>query len=258
MNASPPTRNPLIGKVALITGGAKRVGRAIALRLAQEGMDISFTFNTSHNEAETTKKQIENLGRQVQAIRVDLSQPNAAEQIHQAFTSRFNRLDALVNNASSFMATSLGHVTPSDFQHLMLINAMSPLMLIQKFTSLLSAQYDHDKQTGRVVNIVDEHVVGQPLKNHVVYSASKAALTQITKTCALELAPQITVNAIALGVVAWSESSTMPYREQYLTRVPLERTGEVEDAASTVMFLIRDAGYCTGQVIAIEGGRSLT
>ena len=259
MNTSPPIGNSLLGKVALITGGAKRVGRAIALRLAQEGMDIAFTFNTSREAAETTKKQIEDLGRQVQAIRVNLSEPNAADQIYQVFTSRFNQLDALVNNASSFIATPLEQITPSDFQELMIVNAMSPLMLIQKFTSLLSAHYDQeDPQTGRIVNLVDEHVLGRPLKHHVAYSASKAALAQITKTCALELAPKITVNAIALGVVAWNDASTMPYRKQYLARVPLERTGDVEDAAATALFMIRDAGYCTGEIVRIDGGCSLT
>lgn len=259
MNASEPMRNPLAGKVALITGGAKRVGRAIALRLAQEGMDIAFTFNTSHEEAETTKQQIQQLGRQVQAIRADLSEPSAAEYVHQTFSSRFNRLDALVNNASCLTATPLGQVTPSDFQQFMAINAMAPLMLIQRFTALLSAGDNHpNRQTGRVVNLVDEHVLGPPLKNHIAYSASKAALAQITKTCALELAPKVTVNAIALGVVAWPESSTIPYQEQYLTRVPLERTGDVEDAAATVLFLIRDASYCTGEIVRVDGGRSLT
>lgn len=260
MNA--PTSHPLGGQVALVTGGAKRVGRAVALRLAQEGMDIAFTFNTSASEADATARQIQQMGRRAHAIKVDLASPDAVNHVHEGFRRCFDRLDVLVNNASSFAPSPLGQVTPGGFAHHMTINALAPLLLIQKFTSMLSApttdRGDITPGTGRIVNFLDMHVSGPPLKNFVAYNASKAALLEITKTCAVELAPHVTVNAVAPGVVAWPESISAQFRDRYLQRVPLARHGSPDDAAAAVLFLVRDAGYCTGQVITVDGGRSLT
>jgi len=108
------------------------------------------------------------------------------------------------------------------------------------------------------VNFIDIHVMGEPLRHYAVYNCSKAALMEITATCAIELAPRITVNAIAPGVVAWAESYDEAMRRDYMTRVPLARPGTPEDAAAAVLFLVRDASYCTGQVIRLDGGRFLT
>ena len=255
-------RCSLAGRVALVTGGAKRVGRAISLRLAAEGMDIALTFNTSACDAMHTVRQIQNMGRRAHAIEVDLAQANAADHVYRVFTSKFERLDALINNASCFTATPLGQITASDFQQHMTVNAMAPLMLIQNFTPLLSAGFDSQRgdpsSTGRVINLADEHVLGKPLKNFAAYNASKAALVEITKSCALELAPKVTVNGIAPGVVAWNDSSTAQWREAYLASVPLARIGSGEEVAAAALFLVRDAGYCTGQIIPVDGGRGLT
>ncbi len=263
MNTPTPTStpdSPLANRVALVTGAARRVGRAIALRLAQQGMHVAFTYHTSTDDAQRTAQQIEQLGRRAMPIRIDLSDPYAADRVHDAFTSQFNSLHALVNNAAVYAPTPLNRVTPSDFHHHMAVNALAPLMLIHKFAALLGAghRFDDPATVGRVVNLLDAHTLGQPQKKYINYSASKAALLDITKTCALELAPKVTINGVAPGVVAWNEAATPKQRDQYLSRVPLARHGTPEDAAAAVLFLIRDAHYTTGHVVHLDGGRLLT
>lgn len=253
--------NLLAGKIALVTGGAKRVGQAIALRLAHEGMDIALTFHTSAAEARKTAQQIQQMGRHAHTIQADLTQPDAADDIHDQFTQRFGRLDALVNNAACFAPTPIGTITPDDFTRYMAVNAGVPLMLIQKFAPMLGAAFDRDRPatTGRVVNLTDAHITpsGPSHRGHTVYNASKAALLEITRSAAVELAPKVTVNALAPGVVAWSDTISPEQRQRYVERVPLARAGTVDDVAGTALFLIRDAHYCTGQVILLDGGRTL-
>lgn len=247
--------NHLSDKTALVTGAAKRVGRAIALRLAQEGMHVAFTYNTSSTEAQETAHRIEQLSRRAHAIQADLTQPDAIDRVFDAFSQRFGSLYALVNNASLFLPTPLGQITPDSFHRHIAVNALAPLLLTQRFAPLLAASYkpDDPATAGRIVNLLDT----QPHRNHAAYNASKAALMQITQTTALELAPKITVNAVAPGVVDWAPGSTPEQQHRYLARVPLNRAGTPEDAAATVAFLIRDAHYCTGQTIRVDGGRSL-
>lgn len=253
--------NLLTDKVALVTGGAKRVGQAIALRLAREGMDIALTFHTSDDEAQQTVQQIRQWGRQVHTIQADLAQPDAAEIIYDQFTQQFDRLDALINNAACFAPMPIGTITPDDFQRTMAVNAGSPLMLIQKFAPMLGAAFDPDQPatTGRIVNLADAHITasGASHRGYSAYNASKAALLEITRSAAVELAPKVTVNALAPGVVAWSDAINPEQRKRYLARVPLARAGTPDDAASAALFLIRDAHYCTGQVILLDGGRTL-
>ena len=263
------TNNALAGQVALVTGGAKRVGKAIALTLAQQGMDIAFTYNTSEAKAAETLAEIEQLGRQALAIQIDFELPNATEAVHNAFTKRFDRCDALINNASSFEQTPLLELTQDSFDKQMAINARSPVMLMQAFAPMLKANAILDetnepayrgstKHLGRIVNFVDIHVMGQPLRGFMAYNMAKAALMEATMTAALELAPFVTVNGIAPGVVSWADSYTEPQRERYMQRVPLGRPGTPDDAAAAVLYLVRDADYCTGQIIRLDGGRLWT
>lgn len=247
-------------KVALVTGGARRVGRAVALKLAKAGYDLAITYRTSSDAANEAVEVIQALGRQAMAIQVDLSQPEAADHVHRLFTQGFDRLDALINNASFFEACPLRSVTDTLFDKAMAVNARAPLLLIRKFAPLLAAGGDFDEPhtLGRIVNFVDIHVMGQPLPGYVAYNASKAALYEITMTLSQELAPLITVNGIAPGVVAWPDAYSDEERRQYLKRVPLGRAGTLDDAATAVLFLVRDAHYCTGQIVKIDGGRLLT
>jgi NAD(P)-dependent dehydrogenase (short-subunit alcohol dehydrogenase family) len=252
--------NHLNGKVALVTGAAKRVGKAIALKLAEAGMDVAITYNSSEDEAKETVAAIEALGRKSLAIRADFARADAADLVHADFRMTFTRCDALVNNASGFEAGSIANVTADEFDYNMAVNARTPLLLIRNFAGMLGAhaRVDDPASLGRIVNFIDIHVMGQPLKHFVAYNASKAALMEVTMTAAMELAPKVTVNALAPGVVAWAESYTPEQREQYMRRVPLGRPGTPEDAAAAALYLIRDAHYCTGQIIRLDGGRLLT
>lgn len=250
----------LAERVALVTGGARRVGRTVAIELARAGMHVAITCNRSRAEADEVIGAIQRMGRQAIAIAVDMTETNAAATIHAEVASRFGRLDVLVNNASTFASTPFGTVSASDYDRNQAINARTPLMLIQHFATMLGAHYDSGDPSspGRVVNFIDIHVLGEPLKHYIAYNCSKAALMEVTSTCAVELAPRVTVNAIAPGVVAWAESYSEEMQREYMTRVPLERPGTPEDAAAAVLYLVRDAAYCTGQVIRLDGGRSLT
>lgn len=246
----------LVGTVALVTGGAKRVGRAVALRLAAAGMDVAVTYRAGGAEADEVVGMIEQLGRRAVAIQVDLAGACAAEQVYRDFQNHFDRLDALVNNASAFDPSPFGQITVGSFDENMALNVRAPLMLIQQFAPMLAAHYP--KGLGRIVNFIDIHVLGQPLKGYMAYNVSKAALKEVTMTAAMELAPNVTVNAIAPGVVCWAPSYTTDERSRYMTRVPLGRPGTPQDAADAVLFLVRDAVYCTGQILKLDGGRLLT
>ena len=250
------TVHALSGRVALVTGGARRVGRAVALGLAEAGMDVALTYRSSRDEAEEVVDCIAKMGRQALAIEADLGRTDAAEGVHRRFVERFTRLDALINNASTFEPGAIGGLDAVAFDAAMAVNARGPMLLMQQFAPMLAA--DYPANCGRIVNFIDIHVLGQPLAGYMAYNASKAALYEITKTAAIELAPKVTVNAIAPGVVAWADSYTEAERAAYLTRVPLARPGTPGEAASAVLFLVRDADYCTGQVIRLDGGRFWT
>jgi pteridine reductase len=216
--------------VALITGAAKRVGATIARTLRAAGYDLALHY------------------RQSQADLADLTQP---ERIVEACISRFGRLDALVNNASSFFPTPIGRVTAAQWDDLFNSNARAPLFLAQAAAPALRAAH------GAIVNLVDIYAQ-RPLAGHPVYSMAKAALAMMTLALAKELAPEIRVNGVAPGAVLWPESGKA-YADQaeLIARTPLQRAGSPQDVATAVLFLLRDAKFTTGQIIAVDGGRSI-
>ncbi|MDX1682095.1 MAG: SDR family oxidoreductase [Phycisphaeraceae bacterium] len=247
--------------VALVTGGARRVGRAVALELGRAGWDVAITYRTSGEAAEEVVNELEAMGRQALAIEVDFNNPGpAAETVGEAIESTFGRLKALVNNASCFDPSPLADVDDATLDRNLNVNARSPLKLIQRLGGLLADGADPDEPAtiGRIVNFIDIHVLGEPLAGYLAYNCSKAMLREITQTAAVELAPHVTVNAIAPGVVAWADHYTEEMKENYMERVPLGRPGTPDDAAATVKYLVCDAHYCTGQVIRLDGGRFLT
>lgn len=251
--------------LALVTGGAVRLGRAIALALARDGFDIVFTWHTSAQPARDLSTRIRRLGRLALPIRIDLSKSTAPARLRQALLTRLpagaaHRLSVLINNAAIYQPTPLARLTPADFDRHLAINARAPLLLIQQLADLLAHRYRPEDpfSAGRVINLLDMHVLAQHRPDYLAYAASKAALLEITRTTALALAPKITVNAIAPGVALWNPTCTPAQRRRYLQRVPLARAGTPEDIARTVLFLVRQAPYITGQVIVVDGGRSLT
>lgn len=257
-NDAPPGESEA-RKVALVTGGARRVGRAVCLALAEAGYDVALTYRRSRDEAQAVARQIEGRGRRALAIAVDLTDPDADAQVHDALVKRFDRLDALVNNAAIFSPGPWGRIDVREYERYQAVNARTPLMLMQRFAPMLAAGYraDDPASPGRIVNFIDIHVLGEPMTGYAAYNASKAALLELTRSAAVELGPAVTVNAIAPGVVAWAPEMDETYRQGYLARTPLARAGTPEDAATATRWLVCEAHYCTGQVIRVDGGRAL-
>ena len=239
-------------RVALVTGGAKRVGRAIVERLARDGFDVAFTYHTSEADAADLRSQLESSGAAALAIKADLTHAQrATDSIAGAFAGRFDRLDVLVNSASLYEPAPLDDTDLALSRRMMAIHFESPLLLCQAFAPLLR------RSKGHVVNMVDL-LAERPWPQYVAYCASKAALWNLTLSLARTLAPDVTVNGIAPGVVEWPPDYPEAERQKYLKRVPLARAGTPQDVAETVHFLCTGGSYVTGQVIRLDGGRSIT
>lgn len=240
-------------RIALVTGGAKRVGRAIVEKLAAEGFDVAFTYLTSQSDAAALEHDLKSQGRRAMAIQADLTQADVAPgQIFDAFSQEFDRLDLLVNNASLYLPARLRETTIDLLRKVAAIHVQSPLLLCQKFESMLRTSGGH------VVNMCDL-LAERPWPEFLAYSASKGALVTLTLGLARELAPEVTVNGISPGVVDWPVDYPETEKEKYLKRIPLHRAGTPADVANLVHFLCTDsASYITGQIIRLDGGRSVT
>jgi len=238
-------------KVVLITGGGKRVGAAICGRLHAAGARLMLHYRASAGEARLLSAELNHARADsvalIQADLLDLAQlPAMVDQT----LSAFGRLDALVNNASSFFPTPIGAITASDWEDLVGTNVKAPLFLAQAAAPALR------KAQGAIVNITDIHAE-RPLKSYVVYSTAKAALVGLTRSLARELAPEIRVNAVAPGPVLWPDDETFDElsRQRIISHTPLKREGTPEDIAKAVHFLLADATYVTGETINVDGGR---
>ena len=242
------------GKVVLITAGAKRVGAAICRKLHLRGASLMVHYRSSLEEAQGLETELNQIRpgsvALVQADLLDISQiPRLISQTIQ----KFGKLDALINNASSFFATPVGAVTEAGWDDLIGSNLKAPLFLSQEAAPHLK------NQLGCIVNIVDIHA-DRPLKNYVIYSSAKAGLSSLTRSLALELAPEIRVNGVSPGPILWPENDEwkdLSVRHNIISKTLLKRMGEPDDIARTVLFLIADAPYITGQIIAVDGGRSV-
>jgi len=241
-----------IRRVALVTGGAKRVGRAIVEHLADRGFDVAFTYYLSGTLADEIAHRYENGPARVVRIPGDLDDPETfVPAVAAEFQRHFNRLDLLVNNASAYEESPLESVKLEDIRRFNAVHVESPLLLCQAFAPMLR------KSRGHVVNMVDL-LAERPWPKYLAYCASKAGLWNLTLGLARALAPEVTVNGIAPGVVAWPDDYPEEEREKYLRRVPLGRAGEPEDVAKLVHFLATDGSYINGQIIRLDGGRSIT
>ena len=239
-------------RVALVTGGAKRVGRAVVERLAAGEFDVAFTYLTSDADAAELRSRLELSGTNALAVKADLTHAQrAADTITAAVAGRFGRLDVLVNNASQYEPATLDDTDLALARRMMAIHFESPLLLCKAFAPLLRSARGH------VVNMVDL-LAERPWPKYAAYCASKAALWNLTLSLARELAPEVTVNGIAPGVVEWPDDYPEEERQKYLKRVPLARPGTPQDVAEAVHFLCTAGTYITGQIIRLDGGRSLT
>lgn len=222
------------------------------MRLHAEGYDIALHFRDSATEAAILQDELERRRHNsTTLLRAELLETDELPRLVERVMLRFGRLDVLVNNASSFFPTPIGKITEAVWDTLMAVNVKAPLFLSQ-------AAAFHLRQTrGAIVNLVDIYAE-RPLAQHSVYNISKAALQMLTLSLAQELAPEVRVNAIAPGAILWPEADDDPDRQkELLARTPLQRIGTAEEIARAVVFLARDAGYTTGQVLRVDGGRWL-
>jgi pteridine reductase len=242
----------LTGKTALVTGGARRVGAAIARRLHAAGANVVLHYRGAEAEAATLEAEL-NAARAKSATRVkaELLAPIAPRALVSAALERFGGLDLLVNNASSFFPVAIGAIEASHWEELMGSNLRAPLFIAQEAAPHLA------KHQGAIVNIVDIHAE-RPLKGYPLYSIAKAGIAALTRSLAIELAPAVRVNGVAPGAIAWPEDGQFPddERKRIVASTPLGRVGTPEDIAQAVHFLAC-APFVTGQILAVDGGRSL-
>lgn len=239
--------------VALITGSARRIGAAIARQFHACGWSVVLHANTSAAELQQMAFDMDMLRPgSVLALQADLRDAAALPDLVEQTVAEFGRLDVLVNNASNFYPTLLGQITAEQWDDLFAVNARAPLLLAQAAAPQLRRQH------GCIVNLTDLHG-SQPMRDHPVYSAAKAALEMVTRSLALELAPKVRVNAVAPGAILWPENGKDDYAQQaLLARTPLGRTGTVEEIAEAVYWLATDAAFVTGHTLRLDGGRTLT
>jgi len=242
----------LEGKCALITGAARRIGATIASRLHEAGASVAIHYRGSAQEATDLRDQLNaKRNNSAETFQADLNDQKHIDSLVQDVLQWSGQLDVLVNNASGFYATPIGSITTDQWDDLIGSNLKAPLFLSQ------AAMYALKNSNGCIINIVDIHAQ-RPLRNHLVYGAAKAGLAMLTRSLAKDLAPEIRVNGISPGAILWPEDEmTEDTKENILNQIPLARQGKPNDIADTVIFLARDAHYITGQIIAVDGGRSL-
>lgn len=237
--------------VVLITGAAHRIGATTAKLLHENGMNIVLHYRGSREQAKAVQKELNDTRENsVILIQADLHITNGLPALIEESVKAWGRLDVLINNASSFYPTPIEKSTEAQWDDLIGSNLKAPFFLSQAAAPHLK------KNKGCIINIVDIHA-DRPLKNFPIYSMAKAGLVMMTKSLACELGPEIRVNAVAPGAILWPENLDEVAKQRIVSRTFLKRQGEPNDISKTILYLIKDAGYVTGQVIAVDGGRSL-
>jgi len=251
-NANTAATNAADIKTALVTGGAKRVGAATVLALHQAGYNVIIHCRLSRQAADELATELNsNRADSARVIQADLNNETIYNSLIEQAYLCWNRLDVLINNASSFFPTPVGSITLDDWNNLINSNMKAPLFLSQAAAPYLK------QVNGCIINMIDIHAQ-RPMKNHTVYCAAKAGLAMITMSLAKELGPEIRVNGVAPGAILWPENDMPDHSKNLiLERTSLKRPGQPIDITKTILFLARDADYTTGQIIAVDGGRSL-
>jgi len=246
------TADIMNGKTALITGAAKRIGAQIARTLHEAGCDIIIHYRSSESAAKNLCKELnDERPNSAYCLQADLDETDKLGNVIDQAAKFWGRLDLLVNNASSFYPTPLGTITTENWDDLFNSNLKAPLFLSQAAIPYLRLT------SGSIVNMVDVHAY-RPMRKHAVYCAAKAGLAMLTQALAKDLGPEIRVNGVAPGAILWPENDINNDKKNIiLERTALKRPGDPEDVAKTILFLARDADYITGQVIPVDGGRSL-
>ena len=242
----------LDGKTVLITGAARRIGASIARRMHAEDARVAIHYRGSAEAATALCDQLnDQRANSAIALQADLNDLERLPELIANTVDWSGGLDVLINNASSFYPTPLGEISTSDWDDLVGTNLRAPLFLAQAGLEALQ------KSQGVIINIVDIHAQ-RPLKNHAVYGAAKAGLAMLTRSLAKDLAPEVRVNGVAPGAILWPENDIDEgSKEAILQQIPAGRIGDPDDIAGCVLYLVRDANYVTGQIIAVDGGRSI-
>ncbi len=239
-------------KNVLITGAAKRIGAACARMLHQQGCNIVLHYRSSKQDALQLCEELNQIRPDsVKIMQADLLNKNELSKLAEKSESAWGSLDILINNASAFYPQPVEEVTEQDWELLLGSNLKAPFFLSQKLTSTLTAT------NGCIINIIDIHAE-RGLKDYPVYSIAKAGLAAMTKILAKELAPGVRVNGVSPGAILWPENElSVQYKAEILQKVALKRSGKLEDIAKAILFLAKDAPYITGQIITVDGGRTL-
>jgi len=248
------TRKDLTGQTALVTGGARRIGAALVRALHDAGANVAIHCRRSRDEAEALAAELERRRPDsATVITGDLREPETCRRVVTAAGAAWDGLHVVVNNASTFYPTPVGEIDSTAFDDLLGANLRAPTFVSQAAASLLGAA------GGCIVNIVDIHGM-RPLDGHPVYCAAKAGLIMLTRSLARELAPNVHTNAIAPGSILWPESvggSDPAMQQAVIDATPLGRQGEPADIAAALLYLVRDAPFVNGQVLAVDGGRGI-
>ena len=242
-------------RVALVTGGAKRVGRAICLELARAGCHVAVHYRKSIVEARSTARSVESLNRRTGLFQADLEDHAAPGQLVQAVLDKMGRLDILVNNASVFELAGAGRLEEFDsgvWHRVFQVNTLAPTSL-----AAAAAEGMNRAGSGKIINLCDISA-DRPWANHLAYCASKAALVCVTKALARKLAPRIQVNGISPGIAEFPEHYDATTRRRLVEQVPMKRAGSPEAIAQAVRFVVEGPDYLTGEIVAVDGGRHLT
>jgi pteridine reductase len=239
----------LTDRAALVTGGARRVGRAIALALAARGANIALHFNAGAQEAEETAAEIRAIGRRVELLRGDLSDVSVAQRLSVDAHAAFGQLDIVVNSAAVMLRTPIGEVTPAEWDSMFAINLRAPFFLAQAAAPFL------DEREGVLINIADLAAF-ETWPAYVPHAITKAGIVQMTRGLARALAPRVRVNAVAPGAVQLPDEWTAETADRLISTTPLRRLGSADDVASAVVYLC-EANYITGEVLIVDGGRHI-